>query len=126
MDDFVEDLNELIETIYTKPSKSFKEREKKKGEFKEYLYRSGVNESLSRALKMLFDQPTKPKDPLDFICSNIGQPRISRAEFKKMSEELHEMNKMINKLEDELINIRNPPPITDEESITTTSEKFVQ
>lgn len=122
MDISLEDLDKLIDTIDSTPSKSFKEREKKKNDFKEYLYRSGVYESLSNALKLLYEQPTKPINPLDFICSNIGQPRACKAEYKKMSDELQAKNKKIKNLEEELLRYRKSQLTIDEEKETTASK----
>ncbi|CAH1398101.1 unnamed protein product [Nezara viridula] len=126
MNDFLEDLDNLIETIDPTPSKSFREKEKRKKDFREYLHRSGVYQSLSKALKVLCEQPTKPKNPIDFICSNIGQPRASEAEFKKMSDELQAKYKIIKKLEEELASYGNPQPICDEAREDRASERSQQ
>ena len=51
--------------------------ENKKEEFRKYLERSGVIDSLTKVLVALYEEPEKPANALDFIKQYLGAPTRS-------------------------------------------------
>lgn len=83
--------------------------ELKRAEFRHYLEISGVMDALSRALIKLYDEPTKPDNPVAFVRQNFlcdAEPtvtvNIASAKPKKPSEAGIVGDGLIQSLHDEL------------------------
>lgn len=46
-------------------------------EFRKYLEKSTVIESLTRVLVTLYEEPERPEKPIDFIRKELGAPSIA-------------------------------------------------
>lgn len=52
----------------------------KKAEFRKYLEESGVMDSIVKALVLLYQEPTRPEDPLAFVANKLGGNETGGAE----------------------------------------------
>lgn len=85
----------------------------KRAEFRHYLENSGVMDALSRALIKLYDEQTKPHDPVAFVRQNflrsVESAEDQRIEKIHHNDEIGERTSdvLIQSLKDELINARH-------------------
>ncbi|CAH1398100.1 unnamed protein product [Nezara viridula] len=101
MDTFQKDLiRQRIQHIT--PSIHMQRRIRRKVEFKEYLLKTGVQFELAKCLRMLYEEPIKPRDPIDYIGKHIGPPRISGVEYRRLHEKLLMSLQRIKELNEEL------------------------
>lgn len=79
-----------------------------KEEFRNYLEKSGVIDSLTKVLVGLYEEPEKPSDALDFIRRHLGSAigididglRQENQELKTQNAELlHKIEELTKKLE---------------------------
>lgn len=69
--------------------------ESKREEFRKYLEGAGVLDALTKVLVGLYEEPDKPRDPLDFLKQHLhaGMPEsIDIEALKKEVEELKQRN----------------------------------
>ncbi|XP_014251096.1 c-Myc-binding protein isoform X1 [Cimex lectularius] len=74
----------------------------KREEFRKYLERAGVMDALTKALVLLYEEPDKPEDALDFIRTSLGDKRPNAAEIDAMRFELQEAQNRVKELEREI------------------------
>lgn len=74
----------------------------KREEFRKYLERGGVMDALTKVLVMLYEEPDKPDDALDYVRTNLGDKRPPIAEYESIKCELEAANLRIKELEEEL------------------------
>ena len=88
--------------------------EAKKQEFRNYLEKGGVIDSLTKALIGLYEEQEKPNDPLEFVKSTLaandkpqatGNSAANSAEMERIQKENSELKievERLNRLIDEL------------------------
>ncbi|KEG14943.1 hypothetical protein DQ04_00251190 [Trypanosoma grayi] len=64
---------------------SYQSSEAKKEEFRKYLERKQVIDTLTRVLVNLYEEPEKPEDPVDFIKKVLGG--ASAADYEALQQE---------------------------------------
>ncbi|KAH8604322.1 hypothetical protein ERJ75_001745600 [Trypanosoma vivax] len=64
---------------------SYQSSEAKKEEFRKYLERKQVIDTLTRVLVNLYEEPEKPEDPVDFIKKVLGG--ASMADYEALQQE---------------------------------------
>lgn len=83
--------------------------EGKRRDFKAYLDNSGVLNQITRVLEELFDEPSKPANPLEYIRHYLGAPvdvdidalTAENEELRNKNEELEAtIDALLNQLED--------------------------
>nr|QZL12170.1 c-Myc binding protein [Microvelia americana] len=85
---------------------SYRPIDAKREEFRKYLERCGVMDALTRVLVMLYEEPDKPDDALEYVRVNLGDNKPSAAEIEQMRADLENALKRINELEDENCELR--------------------
>ncbi|XP_014279290.1 c-Myc-binding protein [Halyomorpha halys] len=102
MDTFRKDLRRQTIIRNSAPSARMQTQNKRRKEFKEYLLETGVQSELAKCLRMLFEEPIKPRDPIDYIGKRIGPPRMSAGEYRRLHEKLQVYLHRIKDLKEEL------------------------
>jgi len=70
-----------------------------KEQFRNYLKKTGIIDSLTRVFTTLYETQEKPQDPTDWLKSNLGQIiGVDIIALEKENEELKEKVKELNKL----------------------------
>ena len=85
--------------------------ESKKEEFRKYLERAGVIDSLTRVLVGLYEEPEKPQNPTDFIKGCLGAPSDTdvdklKAENDELKDKVRDLERKIDELQREIENER--------------------
>lgn len=62
--------DQQIDLIMSSPTA--RAADNKREEFRRYLERCGVMETITRALETLYEEPEKPEDALRYICNRLG------------------------------------------------------
>ncbi|XP_025404729.1 c-Myc-binding protein homolog [Sipha flava] len=75
-------------------------------EFEEYLEHTGVVESLTTVLKLLYEMPEKPADPLEFMRTNMTEIVSEREELEELQNENDTVMLQIIELQEEIINMK--------------------
>nr|VCV25294.1 c-Myc binding protein [Gerris buenoi] len=78
----------------------------KREEFRKYLERCGVMDAFTRVLVMLYEEPDKPEDALEFVRVNLGDTKPSAVEIEAMRADLERALKKLKELEDENCELR--------------------
>eukprot|EP00002_Diphylleia_rotans_P015256 TRINITY_DN295_c0_g1_i1.p3 TRINITY_DN295_c0_g1~~TRINITY_DN295_c0_g1_i1.p3 ORF type:complete len:105 (-),score=25.70 TRINITY_DN295_c0_g1_i1:709-1023(-) len=79
----------------------------KKEEFRKYLERSGVIDSLTKVLVGLYEEPEKPSNALDFVKQYLGAPiGVDIDQLKTENENLKKENEELKKKLAELQKVR--------------------
>ncbi|KAK9498715.1 hypothetical protein O3M35_003288 [Rhynocoris fuscipes] len=81
---------------------SYRPIDSKREEFRKYLERTGVMDALTKVLVLLYEQPDKPEDALEFMRSNLGDKRPTAAEIENMKSELEDAHATIKELDRQL------------------------
>uniref|UniRef100_A0A224Y1L5 Putative c-myc-binding protein n=1 Tax=Panstrongylus lignarius TaxID=156445 RepID=A0A224Y1L5_9HEMI len=81
---------------------SYRPIDSKREEFRKYLERTGVMDALTKVLVLLYEQPEKPEDALEFMRSNLGDKRPSANEIENMRAELEDAHHTIKELDKQL------------------------
>ena len=77
---------------------SYLSSEAKKEDFRKYLEKTNVIEHLTRALVNLYEEPEKPKEPLEFIKKVLGGPSPADIEaLRKENDDLRAENEALKK-----------------------------
>ena len=70
---------------------SFRPADSKREEFRNYLEKAGVLDSLTRILVSLYEEPEKPNYALDFLKQHLNVAQVS--EVQQKVEQLQDENK---------------------------------
>lgn len=75
----------------------------KREEFRKYLEKEGVLESLTKALVALYEEPDKPSDALSFVRNNFAASEMQtiKAQLENLTKENDQLKNKITTLEDE-------------------------
>lgn len=73
----------------------------KREEFRKYLEKEGVLESLTKALVALYEEPDKPSDALAFVRNNFAATELHslKAQMENMTQENEQLKTMVASLE---------------------------
>jgi len=79
-----------------------KPADSKREEFRKYLEKSGVLDSLTKVLVALYEEPEKPSSAVDFLKHHIGSGPPDSADVETLRLELAQVNERNKELEDEV------------------------
>merc|ERR1711997_513508 len=73
----------------------------KREEFRKYLEKEGVLESLTKALVALYEEPDKPSDALAFVRNNFAATELHslKAQMENLTQENEQLKSMVASLE---------------------------
>ncbi|XP_057397886.1 c-Myc-binding protein-like [Balaenoptera acutorostrata] len=69
----------------------YKAADSKREQFRRYLEKSGVLDTLTKVLVALYEEPEKPKSALDFLKHHLGAATPENPEIELLCLELAEM-----------------------------------
>ncbi|EFN79349.1 C-Myc-binding protein [Harpegnathos saltator] len=75
----------------------------KREEFRKYLERSGVIEGLTKVLVMLYEEPEKPTDALEYVRKHLGGVMEDTSEVDTLKKELDDAKAKITELKSKLV-----------------------
>ncbi|KAM3858582.1 C-Myc-binding protein [Diretmus argenteus] len=81
--------------------------ESKREQFKRYLEKSGVLDTLTSVLVTLYEEPEKPNNALDFVKLRLGAADPDPADAERLRTELAELHMKCNLLLEENKELRN-------------------
>mmetsp|Transcript_25246 Transcript_25246/g.37720 ORF Transcript_25246/g.37720 Transcript_25246/m.37720 type:complete len:91 (-) Transcript_25246:560-832(-) len=86
---------------------SFQTPESKKEEFRKYLEKSGVIDALTRVLVVLYEEPERPQNAIDYIKRYMGAPAnvdvdAIRNENEEMKAKIKELTRTVEELNSSL------------------------
>ncbi|XP_066525667.1 C-Myc-binding protein [Hoplias malabaricus] len=84
----------------------YRASESKREQFRRYLEKAGVLDSLTSVLVALYEETEKPNNALEFIKQNLG-PGMDSAESESLRTELRELQQKHNLLLKENKELRN-------------------
>ncbi|XP_015124413.1 c-Myc-binding protein [Diachasma alloeum] len=70
---------------------NYKPNESKREEFRRYLERAGVLDALTKVLVMLYEEPEKPDDALEFIRKHLGGITEATLEVESLEKKLEDV-----------------------------------
>jgi len=73
----------------------------KREEFRKYLEKEGVLESLTKALVALYEEPDKPSDALAFVRNNFASSELTtlKAQLENLTQENEQLKSKVTTLE---------------------------
>lgn len=81
--------------------------ESKREQFRRYLEKSGVLETLTSVLVTLYEEPEKPDNALDFIKLHLGVVDPEQADAETLRMELADLQEKCNQLMEENKELKN-------------------
>merc|ERR1712212_1190696 len=86
--------------IYTM-SKNTVQIDARREEFRKYLEKEGILESLTKVLVALYEEPDKPLDALSFVRNNFasGEMQTMRAQVDNLTKENEQLKTKVSTLE---------------------------
>merc|ERR1712241_98823 len=71
------------------------------GEFRKYLEKEGILESLTKVLVTLYEEPDKPSDALSFVRNNFAasEMQIMRSQVENLTKENEQLKTKVTTLE---------------------------
>ncbi|XP_063980688.1 c-Myc-binding protein-like [Diachasmimorpha longicaudata] len=70
---------------------NYKPNESKREEFRRYLERAGVLDAFTKVLVMLYEEPEKPDDALEFIRKYLGGITEATVEVEGLQKKLEDV-----------------------------------
>merc|ERR1711976_402103 len=86
----------------TKMSGPYKGADSKREEFRKYLEKSGVLDSLTKVLVGLYEEPEKPNNALDFLKQHLGAGGPESADSEALKLDITEMRQENERLLEEI------------------------
>lgn len=80
--------------------------EAKREQFRRYLERSGVIDSLSKALIRLYEETNKPDDAIRFVRKYMCESCVDDVQYEALKADFAEANKTIQKLEHKIDSLK--------------------
>ncbi|KAK2185674.1 hypothetical protein NP493_226g00022 [Ridgeia piscesae] len=77
---------------------SYKAADSKREEFRKYLEKSGVLDTLTKVLVGLYEEPEKPNNALDFLKQHIGATGPDTADVEALKLEVTELRQKLEQL----------------------------
>ncbi|XP_046670529.1 c-Myc-binding protein-like [Homalodisca vitripennis] len=81
---------------------SYRPLDSKREEFRKYLEKAGAMDALTKVLVMLYDEPEKPADALEYIRKHLGDNRPEDVEVGVLKTDLEAAITKIQTLEGEI------------------------
>uniref|UniRef100_A0A1B6GYV9 c-Myc-binding protein n=1 Tax=Cuerna arida TaxID=1464854 RepID=A0A1B6GYV9_9HEMI len=81
---------------------SYRPLDSKREEFRKYLEKAGAMDALTKVLVMLYDEPEKPADALEYIRKHLGDNRPEDVEVGVLKTDLEAAMAKIQTLEGEI------------------------
>ncbi|KAF7257402.1 C-myc binding protein [Paragonimus skrjabini miyazakii] len=85
---------------------SYKPADSKREEFRKYLEKAGVLDTLTKVLVGLYEEPEKPDNALEFIKKHMQAEGPDPAEVEAMKVELAELRQKVELLEAENMELK--------------------
>merc|ERR1712193_502329 len=88
--------------IYTcTMSKNTVQIDARREEFRKYLEKEGILESLTKVLVTLYEEPDKPSDALSFVRNNFAasEMQIMRSQVENLTKENEQLKTKVTTLE---------------------------
>jgi len=82
-------------------SAAYKGADSKREEFRKYLEKSGVLDSLTKVLVGLYEEPEKPNNALDFLKQHLGAGGPESADVEALKLEVTELKQENERLNEE-------------------------
>lgn len=70
--------------------------ESKRDEFKRYLEKSGVMDSLTRVLVSLYEEADRPANAIEYFLEKLANGNPAKKELESLQEEMNEMKKKVH------------------------------
>lgn len=80
---------------------SYKPADSKREEFRKYLEKSGLLDTLTKVLVGLYEEPEKPNNAVDFLRHHIGASGPENADVEALKLEVTELRQKAEALSDE-------------------------
>ncbi|XP_057306499.1 c-Myc-binding protein-like isoform X2 [Hydractinia symbiolongicarpus] len=84
----------------------YKPADSKREEFRKYLEKSGVLDSLTKVLVTLYEEPEKPSSAVDFLKQHIGVGPPDTADVASLKLEMSKLKERNQELEDEVAELK--------------------
>ncbi|XP_077384021.1 C-Myc-binding protein [Festucalex cinctus] len=93
----------------------YKAPDHKREQFRRYLEKAGVVDSLTSVLVALYEQPEKPTNALEFVKQHLGTPGLTDADTEALQQEVVDLRQRCARLEEENLELkaklqRHEPP----------------
>ncbi|OXA40469.1 c-Myc-binding protein [Folsomia candida] len=75
--------------------------ESKRDEFKRYLEKSGVMDSLTKVLVSLYEEPERPGNAVEYFLERLASGVPMKAEMESLQLEINDLRKKSAQLEEE-------------------------
>ncbi|KAL7382107.1 hypothetical protein ABVT39_017001 [Epinephelus coioides] len=85
----------------------YRASESKREQFRRYLEKSGVLDTITRVLVSLYEETDKPDNALDFIKLHLGAAALEPADAEALRMELSDLHQKCNLLMEENEELRN-------------------
>jgi len=85
---------------------TYKPADSKREEFRKYLEKSGVLDSLTKVLVSLYEEPEKPSNAVDFLKHHISGSPPEAADMESMKLEMEELKEKNQRLEAEMADLK--------------------
>ncbi|XP_034016094.1 C-Myc-binding protein [Thalassophryne amazonica] len=85
----------------------YRSSESKREQFRRYLEKSGVLDTITSILVALYEEPDKPDNALDFIKLHLGAAGPEPADAESLRTELVELQQKCNLLMEENKELKN-------------------
>ncbi|XP_066922437.1 c-Myc-binding protein-like [Clytia hemisphaerica] len=87
-------------------SGNYKPADSKREEFRKYLEKSGVLDTLTKLLVTLYEEPEKPSSAVDFLKQHIGTSLPDSADNEALKLEVEQLKEKNKDLEDEVASLK--------------------
>ncbi|XP_077454594.1 C-Myc-binding protein [Stigmatopora argus] len=85
----------------------YKAPDHKKEQFRRYLEKAGVVDSLTSVLVALYEQPEKPTNALEFVKQHLGTPGLTAADTEALQQEVEDLRLKCARLEEENLELKS-------------------
>merc|ERR1711893_71080 len=80
---------------------TFKAADSKREEFRKYLEKAGVLDTLTKVLVVLYEEPEKPNNALDFLKQHLNVSGPESADVEALKLEVTELRQKCEQLQEE-------------------------
>uniref|UniRef100_A0A1B6BWP6 c-Myc-binding protein n=1 Tax=Clastoptera arizonana TaxID=38151 RepID=A0A1B6BWP6_9HEMI len=89
----------------------------KREEFRKYLEKNGVLDALTKTLVLLYEEPEKPEDALEYVIRHLAENKLDLSEIESLKTENENLNLRIRSLEEEiaLLQLKSPDNVNEED-----------
>ncbi|XP_057306498.1 c-Myc-binding protein-like isoform X1 [Hydractinia symbiolongicarpus] len=100
------EINENNENNEEEQEETIRPADSKREEFRKYLEKSGVLDSLTKVLVTLYEEPEKPSSAVDFLKQHIGVGPPDTADVASLKLEMSKLKERNQELEDEVAELK--------------------